>query len=149
MSEADFRTYSDPHITYSTDKFVGVLDVTPVLLHNHGVTTSGVTVLTHAFNVKVLYGPLKMFGSSSFRLLFWDRPLWPRTTTKSKALPSPAGPFYLQWNSEMGKPEFFTTLIYMELGILKTPTKRNLQTCLERSPEASEKLLLLLCWMGT
>lgn len=69
FSKADFRTYSDPHVTYTTDKSVGVLDVTPVLspLHSHGVTTAGSTVLTHAFNAKVLYGHLKMFGSSSFR----------------------------------------------------------------------------------
>ena len=62
---------------------------------------------------------------------------------KSKGLPSPAGPFYLQWNSEMGKPEFFTTLICMDVGSLKTPAKLKVQTCLEINPEASEKLLLL------
>lgn len=48
-----FRTYSDPHAIYSTDKFVDILDVTTVLLHSHGVITSGVTVLTHAFKAKV------------------------------------------------------------------------------------------------
>lgn len=95
-----------------------------VTLHSRGVTKSRVTVLTCAFNVKVLYEHLKTFGNSSVRLLLWDRPLWPRTTTKSKVLPFPAGQFYLQWNSEMGKREFFTTLLYMDARILKT-TKKN------------------------
>lgn len=107
-----------------THRCVGVLDAMPVILHSWGVTKPRVIVLTCAFNVKVLYGHLKTFGNSSVRLLLWDRPLWPRTTTKSKVLPFPAGQFYLQWNSEMGKPEFFTTLLYMDARILKT-TKKN------------------------